>query len=92
MIGSNSAQLSAIESTPVSGVEMRKETVAPRVAPCRASPSAVGSTPHEQRGRGVPIADAQSTDLIRPARKSRISVPAGTRTARTPARTNPSRR
>src|SRR5213078_5308381 len=66
MIGSNRAQLSAIESTPVSGVEMRKDTVAPRVAPCRASPSAVGSTPHEQRGSGVPMAEAHRTDRILP--------------------------
>src|SRR6266550_3134306 len=33
---------------PISGVEMRKDTVAPRVAPCRESPMAVGRTPHEQ--------------------------------------------
>src|SRR5204863_3151731 len=66
MIGSMRAQLSAIESTPISGVEMRKDTVAPRVAPCRESPMAVGGTPQEQKGSGVPIAEAQRTDLIRP--------------------------
>ena len=67
-----------MESTPVSGVEIRNETVAPLVAPCRRKPSAAGSTPQEQSGSGAPIADAQSTDLTLPVPKKRISVRAGT--------------
>src|SRR2546425_5139191 len=71
---------------------MRKATVAPRVAPWRASPSAVGRTPHEQSGSGVPMADAHRTDRILPRPRNRVSRRAGTMTAKTPARTNPSSR
>src|SRR6266511_3337856 len=71
---------------------MRKETVAPRVAPWRARPSAVGRTPHEQSGSGVPMAEAHRTERILPRPRNRVSKAAGTRTAKTPARTNPSSR
>jgi hypothetical protein len=81
-----------MESTPVSGVEMRKETVAPLLAPCRRSPSAVGSTPQEHSGSGAPMAEAQSTDFTLPALKKRISVLAGTSTASTPASAKPNSR
>jgi hypothetical protein len=51
-----------IESTPVCGVEIRNETVAPRDAPSRLSEAAVGITPHEHSGRGIPNSAAQSTE------------------------------
>ncbi len=52
-----------MESTPVSGVEMRNEVVAPRLAPfCRIA-AAVGSTEQEQSGRGIPQIDAVKTDF-----------------------------
>ena len=81
-----------MESTPVSGVEIRNETVAPLVAPWRRKPRAVGSTPQEQSGSGAPIADAQSTDLTLPVPKKRSRVRAGTMTASTPASAKPNSR
>ena len=92
MRGSMRAQLIAIESTPVSGVAMRKATVAPLLAPCRTSPSAVGSTPQEQRGTGTPMIDAQSTDLTRPGPRKRRKTRDGTRTASRPATAKPNSR
>ena len=86
------AQLIAIESTPVSGVAMRNATVAPLLAPCRTSPSAVGSTPQEQRGTGTPMIDAQSTDLTRPVARKRRKTRDGTRTASAPATAKPNSR
>src|SRR5438132_44024 len=71
---------------------MRTATVAPRVAPWRARPSAVGRTPQEQSGSGVPMADAHRTERILPRPRNRFSRDAGTRMAKTPARTNPSSR
>ena len=41
-------------STPVWGVAMRKAVVAPFEAPSLRSDMAVGITPQEQRGRGIP--------------------------------------
>ena len=81
-----------MESTPTSGVVMRNETVAPFVAPWRESASAVGSTPQEQSGSGVPMAEAHRTDLILPRPRNRISRVEGTSTASTPAMTNPASR
>ena len=43
-----------ILSTPVSGVAMRKEAVAPLDAPCFLSDMAVGITPQEHNGSGIP--------------------------------------
>src|SRR5437868_5970613 len=81
-----------MESAPVSGVATRNATVAPGVAPCRRSPSAVGSTPHEHKGSGAPRTDAQSTDFTLPVPTSRVNSLPGTRTAITPARRKPKRR
>ena len=53
----------AIESTPVSGVEIRKESVAPFEAPFFLKDMAVGITPHEQSGKGTPNKAAVKTDL-----------------------------
>ena len=66
MIGSNKEYVSAIESTPLSGVEMRKARQAPLFAPCFLKPATAGTTPHDQRGMGIPRSDAYSTDLMRP--------------------------
>src|SRR5215471_12712152 len=79
-------------SAPVSGVATRNATVAPGVAPCLRSPSAVGSTPQEHKGNGAPRTDPQSTDLTFPVPISRVSSRPGTRTARTPASRKPKRR
>ena len=79
-------------STPVSGVATRNATVAPGVAPCLRSPSAVGSTPHEHKGNGAPSIDAQSTDFTLPVPRRRVSNAPGTSTASTPANRKPTRR
>ena len=52
-----------IESTPICGVEIMKATVAPREAPSFLSDIAVGMTPHEHKGNGIPINPASNTDL-----------------------------
>jgi len=52
-----------MESAPVAGVEIKKETEAPRLAPSLRRAIAVGITPQEQIGRGTPKSVAQRTDL-----------------------------
>src|SRR6267142_672273 len=79
-------------STPVSGVATRNATVAPGVAPCLRSPSAVGRTPQEHKGIGAPTTDPQSTDLIFPVPTSRVSSQPGTRIPSIPASRKPKRR
>src|SRR5215472_14514237 len=79
-------------STPVSGVATMNATVAPGVAPCLRNPSAVGSTPHEHNGKGVPSTDAQSTDFTLPVPTRRVSNAPGTSTASIPANRNPTSR
>ncbi len=54
--------VAAMESTPVCGVAMRNDTVAPRDAPSRRSPMAVGTTPHEHSGSGMPKSAAFTTE------------------------------
>jgi hypothetical protein len=94
IMGSRRAYVMAIESTPVSGVEMRKERVAPFVAPLFFSESAVGTTPHEQSGSGIPIIEAFKADLNLPAdlpRYLRI-FSSGTSACNSPATANPRKR
>src|SRR6266478_8534319 len=79
-------------STPVSGVATWNATVAPGVAPCLLSPSAVGRTPQEHKGMGAPTTDPQSTDLIFPVPTSRVSSRPGTRIPSIPASRKPKRR
>ena len=51
-----------IESTPVSGVEIKNEVVAAGLAPLSRSAIAVGITEQEQSGNGTPIDEARKTD------------------------------
>jgi hypothetical protein len=51
-----------IESTPVSGVEIKKAEVAAFEAPFFLSVTAVGITEHEHRGSGTPTKEAFSTE------------------------------
>ena len=55
-----------MESTPDSGVDMRKAVVAPLLAPCFRSDTAAGSTPQDQSGMGMPRMAALNTDRKRP--------------------------
>jgi len=52
------AYVTEIESTPDSGVEIKKEDVAPVPAPDFLIVTAVGITAHEHKGSGIPIKDA----------------------------------
>jgi hypothetical protein len=61
MIGPNITQERATESTPVSGVEIKKEVVEAREAPDLDREMAAGNTPQEQSGRGAPITAALMT-------------------------------
>lgn len=58
-----SEYVAMIESTPVCGVAIRNETVAPFDAPSLRSDIAVGITPHEHKGRGIPNMAAKNVDL-----------------------------
>jgi hypothetical protein len=55
-----------IESTPDSGVDIKKAVVAPLLAPCFRSETAAGRTPHDHNGIGMPRKAALKTDLNRP--------------------------
>jgi len=59
--GPNSTQERATESTPVSGVAIRKEVVEAREAPLRCREKAAGRVPQEQSGSGAPIKAARNT-------------------------------
>jgi hypothetical protein len=55
-----------MESTPDSGVDIKKAMVAPLLAPCFRSDTAAGRTPQDQSGIGMPTKAALKTDLNRP--------------------------
>src|SRR3989338_4702058 len=61
--GSRRAYVRKIESTPVSGVDIKNESVAPFEAPLLRNDIAVGKTPHEHNGNGMPKRAARNTDL-----------------------------
>ena len=63
-----SDMVAMMESMPVCGVAMRNDTVAPFDAPSRCNDIAVGITPHEHSGSGMPSNAAATTE--------RISLPA----------------
>jgi hypothetical protein len=64
-----------MESTPVCGVLIMKEVVAPGDAPALRKPSAVGMTPQEHSGSGTPSSDAR-TVLARSGRLRRLWIAA----------------
>ena len=51
-------------STPVWGVELKKDIVAPRLAPIFRIEEATGITEQEQRGSGIPKSAALKTEYI----------------------------
>ena len=51
-----------MESTPVCGVAIRNDVVAPLLAPSLCSDIAVGRTPHEHSGSGMPKSVAKSVE------------------------------
>ena len=90
--GSISAQVAPMESTPVSGVEMRKDVVAPRLAPDLRSCVAVGMTEQEHSGTGTPMIAAVATERTSFPPSFRAIQVAGTTTLRTPAMMKPTSR
>lgn len=63
-----------MESTPDSGVEIKKAVVAPLLAPCFCSDTAAGRTPHDHNGIGIPSKAALKTEAIRPLPKCLATV------------------
>ena len=55
--------MTLMESTPVSGVEIRNAVVAPLLAPCLLREIIMGRTEQEHSGRGMPKRDASVVDL-----------------------------
>ena len=56
-------------SIPVCGVAIRNDTTAPREAPSLRKDMAVGMTPQEHNGKGMPNRAAFTTERKRPAAK-----------------------
>ena len=63
----------AMESTPDSGVEIKKAVVAPFVAPCFRSDTAAGNTPQDHNGIGMPRRAALNTEENRPRPRCRTT-------------------
>jgi len=83
--------VAAILSTPVCGVATRNEVEAARDAPLRRMATAVGSTPHEHSGRGMPIS-ADFTTAFQPVpERWRANTRLGMKACITPANRKPSR-
>ena len=81
----------AIESTPDSGVEIRKAVVAPLFAPCFLRPMAAGNTPQEHKGTGIPKKAALKTDRKRPRLRC-LAIECGLKkTRKRPLINNPNR-
>lgn len=89
MKGSSSAQVTAMESTPVSGVEIRKAAVGPLAAPCRRNPAAVGNTPQLQSGMGTPTAAALTSPRNDDVPRCLATRSSGKKALSTPARKKP---
>ena len=56
-----SEKVAMMESTPVCGVAIRKEVTAPLEAPSLRMDIAVGITPQEHKGKGMPMSAALMT-------------------------------
>lgn len=89
MIGSMSDQVTAMESTPDSGVDIKKAAVAPLLAPRLRSSDATGITLHEQRGSGTPISEARITERVPLRDKIREMVDSGMNALIRPAMAKP---
>lgn len=87
-----SEKVAMMESTPVCGVAIRKEVTAPFEAPSFLRDMAVGMTPHEHSGKGMPSSAAFST--VRKDLRERYlwKYFAGTKACMMPASRKPSNR
>ena len=80
-----------MESTPVMGVEIKKESVAPLLAPLFLILVARGITPHEQTGRGMPKIVDLITEAILSFPKCFVTIVSGTTSCKIPAKTSPNK-
>lgn len=80
-----------MESTPDSGVEIRKAVVAPLLAPCFRSDTAAGKTPQDQRGKGMPSNADFNTETNRPRPRCLATEPGLRNTRSNPAIIRPKR-
>jgi hypothetical protein len=84
------ARVRTIAVTVVAGVAIRKAMVAALEEPCLYSVIAVGRTPQEQRGNGMPTSVAVRIAFIFPPPIYRRMTSEGTKTFSRPAKRNPS--
>lgn len=89
--GPRSDQVADMESTPVCGVAIRKDVDAALEAPPRCIAMAVGRTPQEQRGNGMPNRAALTTGRMPLPDKWRDIVAVDMKACIRPAMRNPSR-
>lgn len=87
----NIPNVAKIESTPVIGVEMRKDSVAPLLAPLFFILLARGITPQEQTGRGIPKIVDFITEEILSFPRCFVTMESGTSSCKMPAKTSPKR-
>ena len=80
-----------MESTPVIGVDMRNESVAPLLAPDFLIEVAKGMTPQEQTGRGMPKIVDLSTEVMLFFPKCLVTILSGTSSCKIPAKRSPKR-
>ncbi|MGD8447577.1 MAG: hypothetical protein PVI94_29005 [Desulfobacterales bacterium] len=80
-----------IESTPDSGVEIKKAVVAPLLAPCLRSDTAAGNTPQDHNGMGMPRKAALNTEENRPLPRCRTTEFGFRNTLSSPLTTKPNK-
>jgi len=80
-----------MESTPVMGVDMRNESVAPLLAPDFLMDVANGMTPQEQTGRGMPKMVDFTTEEMLSFPKCLVTMLSGTISCKIPAKRSPKR-
>ena len=80
-----------IESTPDSGVAIKKAVVAPLLAPCLRSDTAAGNTPQDHKGMGMPRKAALNTEENRPLPRCRITEFGLRNTLSSPLTTKPNK-
>ena len=81
-----------MESIPVCGVAIRNEIVAPFDAPSFLNDMAVGITPHEHKGNGVPKMAAFITERKLLPLKNRLYIVLGINACIMPANVKPNKR
>jgi len=78
-----------MESTPVMGVEIRKDRVAPLDAPDFLMEVAKGMTPQEHTGSGMPKMVDLNTDFTSEEPRCLVTILSGTNSCKMPANTRP---